>query len=117
MTHSKQTRDAAIALYNTGLTAQAVGNLTGIRPHTIGQWVKQAGIARTTIVTDVTYRVAALDDLFASGDTLRVVAKRHGITHTTLRNWREEATDVDSNAYDGEWTRDGLVWRAKRSAA
>lgn len=66
-------------------------------------------------------RDAAIADYHNSGDTLAVVAERHGVSKSRLGAWikpghgrrkRNDAwTEADIALADGRWVRDGLTWR------
>lgn len=115
MKHSQETRNQALNLYRSGLSVNETATELGLRVGTVGGWVKSAGIARAQGArlgprSDKSLRRPALDDLYSAEEPLAVVARRHGISESTLRNWRQE-DDQHDVAFTGKWVRDGLIMR------
>lgn len=116
MKHSLETRDKAIELYLSGMSTERAAGELGLKVSTVGTWIREAGIARpqgrrVAPRVDKSLRRPALDDLYSSDDHIAVVAKRHGISASALRNWRQQDEGEDI-AFTGQWVRDGLILRS-----
>lgn len=87
---SPATREYAVKLYQSGLSAIQVGQKMGRNPTTIYTWLKKAGVERrATPSTPKETRVAALE-MHANGATDAEVAKHFGVSTGTISKWRSD---------------------------
>jgi excisionase family DNA binding protein len=73
-----------------GLSLEAIGQLTGRHPTTVGYWVKQHGLAavhRDRHAPRGGIERARLSELVAEGLTTREISNRLGLSQSTVRHW------------------------------
>jgi transposase-like protein len=78
------------AYLRRGLSLQAIGQLTGRHPTTVGYWVKQHGLSavhRDRHAPKGGIDSATLSALVTDGKTTREIAEQLALSQTTIRHW------------------------------
>lgn len=103
----------AVAEYVGGLNMAEVAKMYGTNETTVSGWMRAAGVTRPkgssrALREAQSKRGAALLDIARTGDSIPVVAKRHGIPRRTLEQWHDADRDL---AYEGDWMPVGGILR------